>query len=40
VKARLLEPDGKYVRAPRNGAAFNAQEHMMQIAGAERTEAS
>jgi polyphosphate kinase len=39
VKARLLGPDGKYVRAPNNGAAFNAQDHLMEIARTERSEA-
>jgi polyphosphate kinase len=32
TKARLLQPDGTYVRAPRNGARFSAQEHLMEIA--------
>jgi len=32
TKARLLQPDGRYVRAPQPGPAFNAQEHLMQIA--------
>ena len=31
TKARLLQPNGRYVRAPRTGATFNAQEHLMQI---------
>ncbi|MDQ2833336.1 MAG: polyphosphate kinase 1 [Acidobacteriota bacterium] len=36
VKARLLQPDGCYLRAPHSGAAFNAQEYMMRVAeGAE-----
>jgi polyphosphate kinase len=35
VKARLLQPGGWYVRAPRDGAPFNAQEHLMAIARAE-----
>jgi polyphosphate kinase len=39
VKARLLQPDGNYLRAPRNGAAFSAQEYLMEIAGALRREA-
>jgi polyphosphate kinase len=35
-KARLLQPDGEYVRAPRVGEPFSAQEHLMRIAeGAE-----
>src|SRR6185369_15959782 len=32
VKARLLQPDGEYVRAPRTGAPFSAQDHLMTIA--------
>ena len=32
VKARLLQADGRYVRAPRTGAAFNAQQHLMEVA--------
>jgi polyphosphate kinase len=31
TKARLLQPDGSYVRAPRTGPGFNAQEHLMMI---------
>jgi polyphosphate kinase len=38
VKARLLQPNGTYVRAPREGATFNAQEYLMEIARAARTE--
>ena len=38
VKARLLQPDGSYVRAPKHGAAFNAQEHLMEISQADRGE--
>jgi polyphosphate kinase len=38
VKARLLQPNGTYVRAPREGATFNAQEYLMEIARADRTE--
>jgi polyphosphate kinase len=38
VKARLLQPDGRYVRAPRTGAAFSVQDHLMQISAAERSE--
>ena len=34
IKARLLQPDGAYVRAERNGAKFTAQEYLMQLAGA------
>ncbi len=29
TKARLLQPDGNYIRAPREGKPFNAQEHFM-----------
>jgi polyphosphate kinase len=36
VKARLLQPDGQYARAPKDGAAFSAQDHLMEIAQAER----
>jgi len=36
TKARLLQPDGEYVRAPRVGALFSAQDYLMQVAeGAE-----
>jgi polyphosphate kinase len=36
TKARLLQPDGEYVRAPRVGEPFNAQEYLMRVAeGAE-----
>jgi polyphosphate kinase len=36
TKARLLQSDGEYIRAPRTGAAFNVQEHLMGAAeGAE-----
>jgi polyphosphate kinase len=38
VKARLLQPDGRYVRAPKHGAAFSAQDHLMAISQAERSE--
>jgi polyphosphate kinase len=38
VKARLLQPDGKYVRAPRDGAPFSAQDHLMEIVLAERVD--
>lgn len=31
-KAWLLQPDGNYVRAPRNGAPFSAQAHLMKLA--------
>jgi polyphosphate kinase len=36
TKARLLQPNGRYVRAPQLGPAFSAQEHLMQIAKDER----
>jgi polyphosphate kinase len=29
VKARLLQSDGRYIRAPQTGAPFNAQEYLM-----------
>src|SRR5215471_4622463 len=32
VKARLLQPDGEYVRAPRVGEPFGAQDHLMRLA--------
>ena len=32
TKARLLRPDGDYVRAPRTGAAFSAQDFLMRVA--------
>jgi polyphosphate kinase len=32
TKARLLQPDGEYVRAPRGGEPFSAQDHLMRIA--------
>ena len=38
VKARLLQPDGRYVRAPRDGAAFSAQDYLMEISMADRVE--
>jgi polyphosphate kinase len=31
VKARLLQPDGRYVRAPKLGPDLSAQNHLMQI---------
>jgi polyphosphate kinase len=36
TKARLLQPDGCYLRAPQIGPAFNAQEHLMQLAMGEK----
>jgi len=38
-KARLLKPDGSYVRAPRGGSAFSSQDWLMQLANAQ-TQAS
>ena len=35
VKARVLQADGRYVRAPRDGEPFCAQEHLMQLSLAE-----
>ena len=32
VKSRLLQPDGEYIRAPRVGETFNAQDYMMRVA--------
>jgi polyphosphate kinase len=32
TKARLLQPDGEYVRAPKTGAAFSAQDYLMHLA--------
>ncbi len=32
TKARLLQPDGEYLRAPHGEKPFNAQEHLMHIA--------
>ncbi len=33
TKARILQPDGEYVRAARTGEPFNAQEYLMRVAG-------
>ncbi|HEX9199820.1 MAG TPA: polyphosphate kinase 1 [Acidobacteriaceae bacterium] len=38
TKAWLLQPDGGYIRAPRNGPAFSAQVHLMKIAKADRAD--
>jgi polyphosphate kinase len=38
VKARLLQPDGQYLRAPRTGTALDAQARLMEIALQERSE--
>jgi polyphosphate kinase len=35
VKARLLKADGSYVRAPRGGSAFSAQDWLMQLSHAQ-----
>jgi polyphosphate kinase len=35
VKARLLQPDGTYIRAPRAGEQFNAQEYLAALSAAE-----
>jgi polyphosphate kinase len=32
TKARLLQPDGEYVRAPQTGKPFSVQDYLMQIA--------
>jgi polyphosphate kinase len=32
TKARLLQPDGEYVRAPRVGEPFSAQDYLMRVA--------
>ena len=32
TKARLLQPDGEYVRAPQIGAAFSSQDYLMRLA--------
>jgi polyphosphate kinase len=32
VKSRFLQPDGEYIRAPRAGETFSAQDYMMRIA--------
>jgi len=31
TKARILQPDGEYIRAPKNGAPFIAQEYLMSL---------
>jgi len=38
VKARVLQSDGRYLRASRNGEAFSAQEHLMQLSLTERSD--
>jgi len=37
TKARLLSPDGEYVRAPRTGEPFGAQDHLIRVAMGEVT---
>jgi polyphosphate kinase len=32
AKARLLQPNGEYIRAPRAGAMFSSQDYLMRIA--------
>ncbi len=32
TKARLLQPDGEYIRAPKTGAPFSVQDYLMQVA--------
>lgn len=32
MKARLLQPDGEYIRAPRTGEPFSAQDYLMELA--------
>ena len=32
TKARLLQPDGEYVRAPQSGTKFSVQDYLMRIA--------
>jgi polyphosphate kinase len=32
VKARILRPDGEYIRAGKSGISFAAQEFLMQLA--------
>jgi polyphosphate kinase len=38
VKARLLQSDGTYIRAQKNGPAFIAQDHLIQLSLAETTD--
>jgi polyphosphate kinase len=38
LKARLLQPNGCYVRAPKNGPGFSAQEYLMALAMEETAE--
>jgi polyphosphate kinase len=39
TKARLLQADGHYVRAPKDGPAFSVQDHLMELAQPQRAEA-
>jgi polyphosphate kinase len=32
IKARLLQPDGEYIRDPRTGEPFSAQDYLMEVA--------
>src|ERR1700677_1078277 len=32
IKARILQPDGEYVRAPRTGEPFSAQDYLIRVA--------
>lgn len=34
TKARILQPNGEYIRAPKSGAAFSAQDHLMETTAA------
>jgi len=38
TKARLLQPDGHYVRAPKDGPAFSVQDRLMELAQPPRAE--
>jgi polyphosphate kinase len=38
TKARLLQPDGRYVRAASTGPAFSAQQHLMELSQTDRIE--
>jgi polyphosphate kinase len=38
VKARLLQPDGRYVRAAKSGPAFSVQDYLMEISETQRAE--
>jgi polyphosphate kinase len=40
TKARLLQSDGRYIRAPKEGPAFNAQEYLMAISIADTGESA